>query len=122
MFPPTVFSNHSEAALHCRLYCISALTCQWWQYSTVGGCYAEDVSKGKVAYPLTIDNSQSQTDTDLAEAIVAGEYIQHYCGGDAPSAGTEAARQAYASGGARFGVTTTASAGVTTTVQIPAAM
>jgi len=122
IFPPTLFPNSTEAAAHCRLYCISALTCQWWQYSLVGGCYAEDVSKAKVAYPLTTDDSQSQTDTDLAEAIVAGEYIQHYCGGDAPSAGTEAARQAYASRGAPVRVTTTTLAGVTTTVQVPAAM
>jgi hypothetical protein len=105
MFPSYIFSDWKQGAVHCRLYCISALTCQWWQYSTIGGCYAEDVSKSSVAYPLTTIDSQSQTDTELAKAIVAGEYIQHYCGGDAPSVGSEAANHAYASEGTFIGAT-----------------
>jgi hypothetical protein len=121
MFPPTVFADWKEAATHCRLYCISALTCQWWQYSKVGGCYAEDVSQSKVAYPLTTDSSQEQIDTDLAEAVVAGEYIQHYCGGDAPSAGAGAAKQAYHFGGTSAGVTTAAPAVAIVTSPAPAA-
>merc|ERR1712151_165864 len=121
MFPPTVFADWKEAAAHCRLYCISALTCQWWQYSKVGGCYAEDVSQSKVAYPLTANNSQEQSDTDLAEAIVAGEYIQHYCGGDAPSAGVGAAKQAYHFGGTSVVMTTAAPATAIVTSPAPIA-
>lgn len=121
MFPPTVFADWREAAAHCRLYCVSALTCQWWQYSKVGGCYAEDVSKSQVAYPFTTDSSQEQSDTDLAEAIVAGEYIQHYCGGDAPSRGADAAKQAYHFGGTSAGMTTSAPAASIVTSTAPAA-
>merc|ERR1712187_894007 len=80
MFSPELFQDWKEGARHCRYYCLAALTCEWWQYSTIGGCFVEDVSKARVKYPLTTDASHSVTSTEFANSMVAGEYIQHLCG------------------------------------------
>lgn len=109
MFPHSVYPDWKEAAHHCRNYCIAALTCEWWQYSTIAGCYVEDVSESRVKYPLTTDASQSVTNTEFANSIVAGEYIQHVCG-DA-TAGTQA--------GAIFDRPTERSVATTTLTPVP---
>jgi len=91
MFTTAVFKDLKRAAAKCRLYCIAQLACQYWIYSKVSGCWVEDAWQSRVAYPLTKDPAVSQNNTDLAQAVVAGEYIQHYCDGNAPSAGVVAA-------------------------------
>lgn len=94
MFDATVFSAYTDGAAHCKLYCIANLGCQFWLYSRLSGCWVEDPSRARVHYPLTTDPSVSKSGTDAANAVVAGEYIQHYCGGDSISAGAEASAEA----------------------------
>merc|ERR1712025_113070 len=82
MFDPDqhMFENWTIAAKHCKLYCIANLGCQYWLYSRLSGCWAEDPSKARVHYPLIQNESVSVQQTDAANAVVAGEMIQHYCG------------------------------------------
>jgi hypothetical protein len=81
MFSPSnMFHNATLAANHCKLICIANLGCQYWLYSTLSGCWAEDPSQERVPYPLTIGKDSSMTGTDAAHAVIAGEMIQHYCG------------------------------------------
>lgn len=110
MFSGSVFDDASSAAAHCRLYCIGSLGCNYWVYSVKGGCFAEDPSKARVAYPLTLNPNVVETGTEEAKAIVAGEYIQHYCGGNSAFAGSAAAESASSQGGPSW-TTATRSAG-----------
>jgi len=70
----------------CRDTCYSALSCQYWLFSTKTGCWAdapaETTNAGKnpekqVAYPLSA--SDVETGTEKAKAIIAGEFLVHYC-------------------------------------------
>jgi len=83
MFPASVYSNATEGAAHCRYYCIGSLACSYWTYSTSIGCWAEDVAIYRMPYPFVFDKKQMLMDSEAAKTTVAGEYIQHYCGGDA---------------------------------------
>lgn len=95
MFGIDTFSNSPTAAPRCRLHCIGNLGCQWWLYSNISGCWVEDASNARVNYPLINTPKVSNQGTRLANAVVAGEYIQHYCGGNTESAGVNAAEVAY---------------------------
>eukprot|EP00929_Paragymnodinium_shiwhaense_P062052 TRINITY_DN30986_c0_g2_i1.p1 TRINITY_DN30986_c0_g2~~TRINITY_DN30986_c0_g2_i1.p1 ORF type:complete len:287 (-),score=21.33 TRINITY_DN30986_c0_g2_i1:978-1838(-) len=86
MFAANVFPNATIGWNHCRLYCIAQISCQYWSYSSTGGCWVEDVSHFQVPYPLTTNHKWMNTDSEFARSVVAGEYIQHYCGGDPQSA------------------------------------
>jgi hypothetical protein len=88
MFSPNnLFHNWTLAAKHCKLYCIANLGCQYWLYSRLSGCWAEDPSVARVSYPLIDNPDISATGTDAANAVVAGEMIQHYCGQDLGNCG-----------------------------------
>merc|ERR1712232_9283 len=84
-----MFNSWTTAAKHCKLFCIANLGCQFWLYSRLSGCWAEDPSKARVSYPLIQSPDVSVTGTDAANAVVAGEMIQHYCGDDTGSCGTQ---------------------------------
>jgi hypothetical protein len=87
MFGPNQFTNWTVAAKHCKLYCIANIGCQYWLYSRLSGCWVEDASKGRVQYPLVLKSDVAVTATDDANAVVAGEMIQHYCGDDTGTCG-----------------------------------
>jgi len=86
-----MFNSWQIAAKHCKLFCIANLGCQYWLYSRLSGCWAEDPEKSRVSYPLINDPDVSLTGTDAANAVVAGEMIQHYCGDDTGSCGVKKA-------------------------------
>jgi len=67
-----------EGAKACRMTCLSYLVCQYWQYSSLNGCFVEDQTKASVGYPLVNGRSVSMG-TEFAKTIYAGEYIQHTC-------------------------------------------
>jgi len=87
VFSASQFKDANIAPAHCRFYCIASLACQYWQYSTVSGCWVEEL--GAVQYPLTDTPGASNQNTPEALAIIDGEYIQHLCG--PPQAMTTAA-------------------------------
>jgi len=77
--------NESDGIEHCRAFCYSDISCQYWQYGE-GGCFVEDprdemmgLFRSYVAqYPLTTDGGATR-DSPFAQSALAGEYIQHIC-------------------------------------------
>jgi len=71
-----------DAVEACRNHCYSNIKCQYWQYSSVTGCWTEEPSPSgadAVEYPLT--THAATEDSHMADFIIAGEYIQHLCPG-----------------------------------------
>lgn len=71
------WKSDEEAMEGCKKVCYSDINCEYWSYSTKWGCYAEDVSRAKVDYPLT--TKSANRDTPFAQTCIGGEYIQHFC-------------------------------------------
>eukprot|EP00929_Paragymnodinium_shiwhaense_P034909 TRINITY_DN18948_c0_g1_i1.p1 TRINITY_DN18948_c0_g1~~TRINITY_DN18948_c0_g1_i1.p1 ORF type:complete len:444 (-),score=59.23 TRINITY_DN18948_c0_g1_i1:198-1529(-) len=75
----------TDGVAACRNHCYSNIGCQYWQYSSVTGCWTEEPNledeENEVAYPLT--RHEATNDTRMAKFILAGEYIQHVCPGRA---------------------------------------
>jgi len=72
-----MWDTHTEAAQACKIQCYSDLYCQWWSYSNYWGCFAEDVERAVVQWPMTSDGMNQ--DSAYAKTAIAGEYIQHVC-------------------------------------------
>lgn len=71
-----------DAVDACRNHCYSNIECQYWQYSSVTGCWTEEPGphgEDAVEYPLTTHAATNAT--HMAKFIIAGEYIQHLCPG-----------------------------------------
>mmetsp|Transcript_78986 Transcript_78986/g.199370 ORF Transcript_78986/g.199370 Transcript_78986/m.199370 type:complete len:546 (-) Transcript_78986:82-1719(-) len=68
-----------EGAKACRMTCLSYLLCQFWQYSSVYGCWVEDDMSATIAYPLVNDGTEMNVGSYSALTVKAGEYIQHTC-------------------------------------------
>lgn len=94
IFQPTAFDKWEAAGARCRLSCVADLYCQYWTYSTIYGCWAEDPSTFKVAHPLTKDNAVKSG--HFAISVVAGEYIQHLCASPSPERGLRSGADALA--------------------------
>jgi len=72
------FLQDADAVNACKAHCYSDIRCQYWQYSTVYGCYVEDSTKEySPPYPLTLD--WAYRSTAFALSCIAGEFVQHYC-------------------------------------------
>eukprot|EP00929_Paragymnodinium_shiwhaense_P065872 TRINITY_DN329_c0_g3_i1.p1 TRINITY_DN329_c0_g3~~TRINITY_DN329_c0_g3_i1.p1 ORF type:complete len:501 (+),score=78.66 TRINITY_DN329_c0_g3_i1:74-1576(+) len=83
-FDSNYFLKQEPDAVHaCRNHCYSNIHCQYWQYSSVTGCWTEEPNAGDssdaVAYPLT--REVATANSHMAKFIIAGEYIQHICPG-----------------------------------------
>lgn len=76
-FDQNYFIKQEEAVEACKKACYSDLGCQWWTYSKAFGCFVENAKESKLPVPLTFANYRN--DTNFAQSVVAGEYIQHYC-------------------------------------------
>eukprot|EP00440_Ansanella_granifera_P012399 gb/GFBE01013476.1/.p1 GENE.gb/GFBE01013476.1/~~gb/GFBE01013476.1/.p1 ORF type:complete len:481 (+),score=81.21 gb/GFBE01013476.1/:1-1443(+) len=79
-----LFEEGTEALSiqRCRDWCYSSIVCEYWQYSTTHGCFADaphlsSKQSTGVEYPLT--STGYITGTDEANSMVAGQYVQHYC-------------------------------------------
>jgi len=100
-FDTTGVPTVKDGIRRCRKTCLSYLFCQFWQYSTVWGCWIEDPAASKVAYPLVNDGHSLIVEVDSANSVKAGEYIQHFCADeptvplptDSPETGAVAAPQ-----------------------------
>merc|ERR1712066_179496 len=71
------FPRWQDGAERCRLACLSFLFCQYWQYSSVYGCWIEDPLKKHMAYPMF--NNEVAMNASNGMSVKAGEYIQHTC-------------------------------------------
>jgi len=76
MFDKNYFSDERTAIAHCRAICYSNFQCQYWLY-TADGCRVEAPPEFAVRYPLTLNTATR--DSEMAEEVIAGEFIQHYC-------------------------------------------
>merc|ERR1712050_464815 len=86
VFDPTAFPKWEVGAQRCGDVCASYIFCQYWEYSTVYGCWIEDPDVKKVAYPLVRGPGTTTGQGDLstasyveAEFVKMGQYIQHIC-------------------------------------------
>eukprot|EP00931_Biecheleriopsis_adriatica_P025779 TRINITY_DN15759_c0_g1_i1.p1 TRINITY_DN15759_c0_g1~~TRINITY_DN15759_c0_g1_i1.p1 ORF type:complete len:374 (+),score=55.36 TRINITY_DN15759_c0_g1_i1:16-1137(+) len=82
LFQIGFFKEGSQALsiTRCRDWCYSNIACEYWQYSTTGGCFVDAPMLGRkgdktVQYPLTTNGGVSAN----AQDMIAGEYLQHYC-------------------------------------------
>lgn len=72
-----------DAISACRNHCYSNLQCQYWQYSSITGCWTEEanINAGTDAVPYPLTTSVATKNSRMAKFIMAGEYIQHVCKG-----------------------------------------
>lgn len=68
--------NHAAAIRECNHTCLSILACETWQYSRSWGCYVD--AQG-IGYPGVTPDVFHYGGTFL-QSVVAGEYIQRFCG------------------------------------------
>jgi hypothetical protein len=105
MFKVTEVSNAQEGIKACNHTCLGVITCQYWQYSSVHGCFA-DVPTAKehmnVGYPGVTPTVWKRGGA-FASTVIAGEYIQRFCGAKPVAT----AGNAYASRIVSWGTTTT---------------
>mmetsp|Transcript_93795 Transcript_93795/g.264935 ORF Transcript_93795/g.264935 Transcript_93795/m.264935 type:complete len:645 (+) Transcript_93795:100-2034(+) len=81
VFPTEQVSDDAAGAMACNETCLSVLACNVWQYSNKYGCYVDAPNHYPVAYPATKPGVYAyDTATSFEDTVVAGEYIQRFCG------------------------------------------
>lgn len=77
-FGADYFSDTDTAVEECRRQCYSDILCTHWQYIESTGCWRESPRVSPVVdYPLIFGQNARR---NHGLNIIAGEYIQHYCG------------------------------------------